>query len=54
MVECTTCGFDITVQENVGVGEIISCEQCGKEFEVKSLKPLQLVDAPEVDEDFGE
>ena len=54
MVECDTCGFEIAVEGNAGVGELVACGQCGQEFENTKINPLQLSNAPETEEDFGE
>lgn len=32
----------------------MECPDCGSELEVVSLKPLQLAEAPEAEEDWGE
>ncbi len=54
MVECETCGFDISVESNAGVGELVTCGQCGQEFEITGMNPLHLSNAPKTEEDFGE
>jgi alpha-aminoadipate/glutamate carrier protein LysW len=51
--ECTECSG--AIQANVALaGEILACPDCGAELEVRSLQPLVLALAPEVEEDWGE
>lgn len=54
MVECEICGFNMKQELNVEVGEVVSCIDCGKEYEVKGIGPLKLDFAPELEEDWGE
>lgn len=54
MQECDVCGGCLTIKSVVEVGEIISCDDCGKEYEVSTIDPVKLVSAPEVEEDWGE
>lgn len=52
-VECTECSGRITA--NVALpGEILDCPDCGAELEVRSVSPLVLALAPQVEEDWGE
>lgn len=51
--ECTECAGRI--QASVALpGEILDCPDCGAELEVRSLSPLVLALAPQVEEDWGE
>jgi alpha-aminoadipate carrier protein LysW len=52
--KCPECGAMIAVEEDVEVGEILACPDCGAELEVTSVEPLVLELAPEVEEDWGE
>ena len=54
MVDCETCGFEMKLGHGIETGEIVSCPDCGKEYEVKSLDPLKLAFLPEAEEDWGE
>jgi len=54
MVECPDCGADVTVSETVEQNEILTCDECGSELEVKSLNPIVLEIAPEEEEDWGQ
>lgn len=51
---CSECEGEILVAENVMVGEILECPDCGAELEVTGVSPLALELAPEVEEDWGE
>jgi alpha-aminoadipate/glutamate carrier protein LysW len=52
--KCPKCDANLNLSDDVEVGEIITCDECSAELEVKSLDPIELVDAPEVEEDWGE
>lgn len=54
MAECPVCGAEITLPEDTVAGELIECSDCGTELEVKSIKPIKLVEAPKEEEDWGE
>lgn len=51
--ECTECAARITAQVALP-GEILDCGDCGAELEVRSVSPLVLALAPQVEEDWGE
>ena len=53
-LSCPLCEAAIDIPGDVLVGEILPCDDCGAELEVKSLEPLALAEAPEVGEDWGE
>lgn len=50
---CPICEASLSL-ENVEVGEIVECEECGAELEVTSLEPPQLAEAPKEEEDWGQ
>ncbi len=52
MAECPVCGAEIVLDDDVEVGEIISCEDCGSELEVTGKDSVQ--EAPQEEEDWGE
>ena len=52
--KCPECAAAITMGNDVEVGEILTCPDCGAELEVTSVDPLTLELAPEVEEDWGE
>lgn len=51
--ECTECAAAIPAIPTLQ-GEILDCPDCGAELEVRSLRPLVLALAPDVEEDWGE
>lgn len=51
---CVECGATFPLQDDLILGEILPCPDCGAELEVTSLQPVQLSLAPEVEEDWGE
>ena len=43
MIVCPECESDIDVEEDeVEEGEIVSCTECGNDFEVVTTEPLEL------------
>ena len=54
MTECTECGGDVDLHDDVEVGEIVDCATCGAELEVVGDDPVELDTAPELEEDWGE
>ncbi|PIV01285.1 lysine biosynthesis protein LysW [Candidatus Shapirobacteria bacterium CG03_land_8_20_14_0_80_39_12] len=40
-IKCPDCEKVIIVPDDAQVGEIIECSNCGNEFEIISLNPLQ-------------
>lgn len=54
LAECPECAAEVTLPDDVMVGEIIQCPDCGLELEVISLDPPTLAPAPEEEEDWGE
>ena len=52
--ECIECGGAVPFAEDVLLGEIAQCPDCGTELEVLSAEPLAVGLAPEVEEDWGE
>lgn len=53
MIECPECGADIDVEEDeLDEGESILCEECGRNFLVSSVDPIELeLDEEDFDED---
>jgi alpha-aminoadipate/glutamate carrier protein LysW len=54
--ECQDCSAEINVPDDVLVGEIVTCPDCGADFEIAS-KTQNLVDlkpAESVGEDWGQ
>jgi alpha-aminoadipate carrier protein LysW len=56
MVLCPECESDLDVEEDeLDEGEILSCSECGSDFEVVGVEPLELTKVSEEDEeDEGE
>ncbi|MFC7156547.1 lysine biosynthesis protein LysW [Halomarina halobia] len=54
MATCPECGSDVTLYDDIEVGEIIDCDTCGAELEVIEVDPVTLETAPELEEDWGE
>lgn len=52
MVECPTCGVNITIEQGTEKCEIIPCPDCGSELEVTGPDSVQ--PAPQEEEDWGE
>lgn len=43
MVLCPQCESDMDIEEDeVDEGEVVSCPECGTEFEVVTVNPLEL------------
>jgi alpha-aminoadipate carrier protein LysW len=61
MATCVECGAEFDIDE-VEVGDIVSCPECGLEMEVLSRRPLELEavtdeeeeEAPEEEEESSE
>ena len=51
--ECPECAGELTLAQ-VELGEILVCDDCGAELEVRSLEPLSITIAPQEAEDWGE
>ena len=55
MIVCPECESDIDVEEDeVEEGEIVSCAECGTDFEVVTTEPLELTRVEEEDDDEKE
>lgn len=56
--QCLVCDATLSIDKNVEVAEIITCTECKNKLEVKAkdveLKTVQLIEAPKVEEDWGE
>jgi alpha-aminoadipate carrier protein LysW len=53
-MNCLECDAQLDLAPDVEEGEIVSCPDCGVEWEVMSVDPIALELAPEVEEDWGE
>ena len=55
MVLCPECESDLDVaEEDLDEGEILSCTECGTDFEVVGIEPLELAKVSEEDADDEE
>jgi alpha-aminoadipate carrier protein LysW len=55
MVLCPECESDLDVEEDdLDEGEILSCTECGSDFEVVGVEPLELTKVSEEIEDDDE
>ncbi len=51
---CPECDAAVSFDRAPLVGQVSRCRVCASELEVKSVDPLALDIAPEVEEDWGE
>ena len=54
MTTCVICGAELNLPHDVVQGELISCLECGSDLEISGLNPLQVREAPQEEEDWGE
>ena len=52
--ECNVCAAYIEFDNDVEINELIECLDCGTEYEVISINPLQIEEAPMEAEDWGQ
>ena len=54
--ECQDCGADINIPDDALVGEIVTCPDCGDDFEIasKAQNMVDLKPAESVGEDWGQ
>ncbi len=51
---CPICDAAIHLAADTIQGELLECAECGTELEVVSTEPIQLQEAPQEEEDWGE
>lgn len=51
---CPECTADVSFADQPRLSEVVECGDCHSELEVMTLDPLNLVMAPQVEEDWGE
>ena len=52
MVICPECESELDIEEDeVDEGEIVSCTECGSDFEVVAIEPLELTRVEDDDEE---
>jgi len=55
MVLCPECESDLDIEEEeIDEGEIVSCAECGTDFEVITVNPLELRAVSDEDEELEE
>jgi alpha-aminoadipate carrier protein LysW len=57
MILCPECESDLDIDEDeVEEGEVVSCAECGTDFEIITVNPIELktVDDDELDEEEEE
>ena len=55
MPSCPECENNLNVEvDELEEGDVVACDECGTEYEVVGLEPLELtqVDADDEDEDY--
>jgi len=54
MSECPICAAPVEVANDAIAGELLVCEDCGAELELKNIDPVVLAEAPTAEEDWGQ
>ncbi len=55
MVYCPECETDLDLEEDeVDEGEVVSCPECGSDFEVITVNPIELKPVDEEDDALAE
>jgi alpha-aminoadipate carrier protein LysW len=54
--QCPKCDAEIKIPDDASIGEIVSCPDCGEDFEIafKNDNICELKNAEKVGEDWGE
>jgi alpha-aminoadipate carrier protein LysW len=53
MVLCPECESDLDIEEDeIDEGEVVSCAECGTDFEVITINPLELRPVEDDEEDL--
>lgn len=53
-VSCPVCEESLGLAADAVVSELIVCGTCCTSLEIRSLDPLELVEAPQEEEDWGQ
>lgn len=55
-MNCPECDAILSIQDDASIGEIISCPDCGSDFEIakKDGSSIELKQAETIGEDWGE
>ena len=54
MGECPVCAAEVNLADDAIAGEVLVCDDCGAELELKSVEPVVLAEAPAAEEDWGQ
>lgn len=55
MTTCPECENNLDIEEDeVEEGDVVACEECGTEYEVVGVEPLELSKVDDLDEDDDE
>jgi alpha-aminoadipate carrier protein LysW len=54
MGECPVCAAEVVLAADAITGELLVCEECGAELELKGMNPVVLDEAPAAEEDWGQ
>jgi alpha-aminoadipate carrier protein LysW len=55
MVACPECENDLDIEEDeVDEGEIVSCSECGSDFEIITINPIELKPVEEEEDEEEE
>jgi alpha-aminoadipate carrier protein LysW len=54
MGECPVCAAEVELAADAIAGELLVCDDCGAELELKSIDPVALAEAPATEEDWGQ
>ena len=42
VVECPMCDEQISIPDDIEIGDFVDCEECDRQFEVVSVRPIEL------------
>jgi alpha-aminoadipate carrier protein LysW len=51
---CPVCDAEVHLQNTTILSELVVCDSCSCMLEVRGLDPVQLAEAPQEQEDWGE
>jgi len=56
IMKCPECDAELNIPEDTAVGEIVSCSDCGADYEIskKDSNTVEIKEAETVGEDWGE
>jgi len=52
IVVCPKCNAEIEIEDFYARGDIITCNECGEEYVIRSLRPIKLMPLEEDDPDY--